>query len=52
MNYFKIREIIEDYDSIVIYRHIRPDYDAYGSQLGLKQLLLDNYPEKESIPTA
>ncbi len=47
MNYFDIRELIEKNESIVIYRHIRPDYDAYGSQLGLKHLLLENYPEKK-----
>ncbi len=46
MNYFDIKKIIEKYETIVIYRHIRPDYDAYGSQLGLKYLLQDNYPEK------
>ncbi|MDI9540605.1 MAG: DHH family phosphoesterase, partial [Bacillota bacterium] len=47
MNYFDIKEIIEEYDSIVLYRHIRPDYDALGSQLGLKYLLLENYPTKK-----
>ena len=46
MNYYQIKDIIEKYDSIVIYRHIRPDYDAYGAQLGLKYLLLENYPKK------
>lgn len=38
---------IEEYDSIVIYRHIRPDGDAYGSQFGLKELIEYNYPEKK-----
>ncbi|MGI6608164.1 MAG: DHH family phosphoesterase [Erysipelotrichaceae bacterium] len=47
MNYFEIRNIIEQYDSIVIYRHFRPDYDASGSQLGLKHILKENYPEKK-----
>ncbi len=47
MDYLKIKKIIEEYDSIVIYRHIRPDYDALGSQLGLKHLLKENYPAKK-----
>ena len=46
-DYREIREIIEQYDSICIYRHIRADYDAYGSQLGLKALINANYPEKK-----
>lgn len=43
----KIKEIIEQYDKIVLYRHINGDYDAYGSQLGLKNILQDNYPDKK-----
>ncbi|MCD7949062.1 MAG: bifunctional oligoribonuclease/PAP phosphatase NrnA [Erysipelotrichaceae bacterium] len=31
----KIFNIKDDYDQIVIYRHINPDLDAFGSQLGL-----------------
>ena len=42
-----ILRIIEQYDSIVIYRHVHSDYDAYGSQLGLKHLLIANYPTKD-----
>lgn len=47
MSFVDIKKKIEAYDSICIYRHIRADYDALGSQLGLKHLILDNYPEKE-----
>ena len=43
MSYQKIKEIIERNDSIVIYRHIHPDYDAIGSQLGLYFLIKENY---------
>ncbi|MBQ4252879.1 MAG: bifunctional oligoribonuclease/PAP phosphatase NrnA [Erysipelotrichaceae bacterium] len=42
----KIKEIIEENDYIVIYRHIKPDYDAFGSQLSLNRVLKLNYPEK------
>lgn len=37
---------IKDYDTIIIHRHSRPDLDAIGSQLGLKNAILDNYPNK------
>ena len=45
-NNTEVKQLIEQYDHICIYRHIRADYDAYGSQLGLKHLILDNYPDK------
>lgn len=38
---------IEKYDRIIIHRHSKPDGDALGSQLGLKCVINDNYPEKE-----
>ena len=50
MSYQKIREIIERNDSIVIYRHIHPDYDAIGSQLGLYFLILKRNYTKEARP--
>ena len=46
----KTKEIInqiEKYDVITIYRHKGPDGDAYGSQVGLKELILTNYPNKQ-----
>ena len=42
----KIIELINKYDNIVIYRHANPDLDALGSQFGLKQLILDNFKNK------
>lgn len=42
----KIRARIAQYDKIIIYRHKNPDGDAIGSQVGLKHLILENYPHK------
>ena len=39
-------KLIERFDTIVIHRHQHPDYDALGSQLGLKALIEENYPTK------
>lgn len=41
------KKMLEKYDSIVIFHHVRPDGDCLGSQFGLKELLKDNYPEKK-----
>ena len=41
-----VLQAIEAYDKIIIHRHNRPDGDAMGSQLGLKHLILENYPHK------
>lgn len=43
--YQEIRDIISKYENVIIYRHIHSDYDAYGSQLGLKHVLLANCPD-------
>ena len=40
-------KLIKKYDRIIIHRHSYPDGDAMGSQLGLKELIRDNFPEKE-----
>ncbi|PBB06706.1 MULTISPECIES: DHH family phosphoesterase [Salimicrobium] len=42
----QIKDKIESYPKIIIHRHVRPDPDALGSQLGLKKILQDTYPEK------
>ena len=47
MTYNEFFELIEQYDSIVVFRHSRPDLDALGSQIGLTQLLKINYPNKK-----
>ena len=47
MEFKEIEKIIANNDSIVIYRHVNPDYDAFGGQLGLKHLIMDNWPDKK-----
>lgn len=38
---------IEQYDSIVIFGHLNPDGDCYGSQIALRNILRDKYPSKK-----
>ncbi|AXQ78995.1 bifunctional oligoribonuclease/PAP phosphatase NrnA [Streptococcus chenjunshii] len=40
---------IEEYDTIIIHRHMKPDPDALGSQLGLKAIIKTNFPEKKVL---
>jgi len=42
-----ILQEIQNYDTIILHRHNRPDGDAMGSQLGLKQIIRENFPEKQ-----
>lgn len=44
--YNKILEKIKQYSKIIIHRHTNPDGDALGSQIGLRLLLKENFPEK------
>ena len=39
-------DVIKSYDTIIIHRHSNPDGDALGSQIGLKHILLENFPDK------
>ena len=41
-----ILQAISRFDTIIIHRHSRPDGDALGSQIGLKHLILENFPGK------
>lgn len=43
----KILETIEQYETIIVHRHVRPDPDAYGSQCGLVEILKESYPDKK-----
>ncbi len=40
-------KLIKKYDRIIIHRHSHPDGDAMGSQIGLANLIKDNFPKKE-----
>jgi len=45
----KFFDAIEKYDRIAIFRHEKPDYDAFGSQFGMEAFIKDNWPNKEVI---
>ncbi len=42
----QILQAVRDFDTVIIHRHSRPDGDAMGSQLGLKHIIRENFPEK------
>lgn len=42
-----ILQKIKEYNTIIIHRHSNPDLDALGSQIGLRETLRLNFPEKE-----
>ena len=44
--YDEILRIIDAHDHIVIHRHKNPDLDALGAQVGLKQLIENNFTNK------
>ncbi len=45
----QVLQAIREYDRIIIHRHNRPDGDALGSQIGLKHLILHNFPAKQVL---
>ena len=42
----QVLNAIRDHAVIIIHRHTNPDGDALGSQIGLKHIILANYPDK------
>lgn len=44
--YTKVLRAIKKYDHIVVFRHIMPDFDALGTQMGLATWIKDNFPNK------
>ena len=42
---------IQEYNTIIIHRHTNPDGDALGSQIGLKHIIEDNFPQKQVYVT-
>ncbi len=44
-----VLSLIEQYNTIILHRHAKPDGDAMGSQIGLKLLIETNYPSKRVL---
>ncbi len=42
----RVWQQIDQYDKIIIHRHVSPDPDAFGSQLALAEIIKENYPYK------
>lgn len=51
MTFNQILEKIKTYNTIIIHRHQRPDPDAIGSQIGLREIIRTNFPEKKVMAT-
>ena len=45
--YKKVLKLIKKYNTIVVYRHEMPDFDASGTQNGLVTWLKDSFPNKK-----
>ncbi len=39
-------KLIQQYDTVIIHRHGNPDGDAIGSQVGMRELIRHNFPDK------
>lgn len=47
MSFKDIWNEIESSDSISLFRHVQPDPDALGSQMGLAEIIKTNFPDKK-----
>ncbi|EUJ17735.1 phosphoesterase DHH subfamily 1 protein [Listeria aquatica FSL S10-1188] len=45
----EILKAIQAYETVILHRHIRPDPDAYGSQMGLAAIIRASFPGKKSL---
>lgn len=45
----EILSLIEQYTQIILFRHINPDLDAFGSQIGMYYILKENFKNKKII---
>jgi phosphoesterase RecJ-like protein len=45
----KIIKKIQDYSQILLYRHVNPDMDAFGSQLGFYHFIKEHFPSKHVV---
>lgn len=45
--YKELLKQIKSADTIRIFRHSNPDGDAFGSSLGLLEIIKDNFPNKD-----
>ena len=44
-----ILQKIEEFQTIIIARHVKPDGDCIGSSLGLREILRLSFPEKRIL---
>ena len=42
-----LKKAIEKFDTIAVFRHQMPDFDALGTQWGLVTFIKENYPNKK-----
>ncbi len=49
--YQHFAQAVAGHETIIIHRHTSPDGDALGSQIGLKELIRTNFPEKTVFVT-
>lgn len=40
---------INEYNQIALYRHVNPDLDAFGSQIGMYHILKETFPKKKIV---
>lgn len=44
-----ILNLINDYEQIILYRHVNPDFDAFGAQFGMYYTLKELFPNKNIL---